>query len=414
MAAEKLTALRVEKIKNPGYYGDGKGLWLRVKSTGAKSWVFRFMIQGKQREMGLGPYPEIGLADARQLAAESREQSKRGIDPIEARNQAQAEQVAAARLAAAQLMTFSQCASAYIIAHRAGWKNAKHAQQWENTIATYANPVIGEISITAIDVPMVLKVLEPIWHDKNETANRLRNRIELIIDWAIARGHRQAANPAKWRGLLDKLLPAPAKVQKTEHFAALPYLDINPFTKALRQQEGIGRLAFEFCILTATRTSETIGARWEEINIKAKTWTIPPERMKAKKEHTVPLSDRCVAILEEVKPLSAGAGFVFPGRSKGKPLSNMAFLMQLRRMGRDDLTAHGFRSTFRDWCAEATAYPKDVIEMALAHAIENKVEAAYRRGDLLEKRRRLMADWAAFCEIETRAAEVVPIRKAAQ
>lgn len=411
MAAEKLTALRVEKIKNPGYYGDGKGLWLRVKSTGAKSWVFRFMIQGKQREMGLGPYPEIGLADARQLAAEFREQSKRGVDPIEARNQAQAEQQEMARLAAAQLMTFSQCASAYISAHRAGWKNAKHAQQWENTIATYADPVIGEISITAIDVPMVLKVLEPIWHEKNETANRLRNRIELIIDWAIARGHRQTANPARWRGLLDKLLPAPAKVQKTEHFAALPWLDINPFIKALRQQEGIGRMAFEFCILTATRTSETIGARWEEFNLKAKTWTIPPERMKAKKEHTVPLSDRCLAILEEVKPLSDSAGFVFPGRSKGKPLSNMAFLMQLRRMGRDDLTAHGFRSTFRDWCAEATAYPKDVIEMALAHAIENKVEAAYRRGDLLEKRRRLMADWAAFCEIETHLAEVVPIRK---
>ncbi|MEW9899732.1 integrase arm-type DNA-binding domain-containing protein [Chitinivorax sp. PXF-14] len=413
MAAEKLTALRVEKIKNPGYYGDGKGLWLRVKDTGAKTWAYRFMLQGKQREMGLGPYPEVSLADARRLATEARERAKRGIDPIDARHQAETDRKAEALLAAARLMTFDDCAAAYIKAHRAGWKNSKHAQQWENTLAAYASPVFGGVSIADVDLPLVLKALEPIWRTKTETANRLRNRVELIIDWSIARGHRQAANPAKWRGLLDKLLPAPGKIQRTEHFAALPYLEIQPFIQALRQQEGVGRLAFEFCILTASRTSEAIGARWEEVNIETRVWTIPAERMKARKEHTVPLSDRCMAILEEARQLGSNEGHVFPGRNTGKPLSNMAFLMQLRRMGRDDLTAHGFRSTFRDWCAEATAYPKDVIEMALAHAIENKVEAAYRRGDLLEKRRRLMADWAAFCEQRQSAGDVVPIRKTA-
>ena len=302
------------------------------------------------------------------------------------------------RLNAAKAMTFRDCAARYIASHRAGWRNPKHAAQWEATLATYAGPVMGGLSVQAIDTALVLKVLEPIWTTKPETAGRVRGRIESVLDWAKVRGYRAGENPARWRGHLDKLLPARSKVRRVEHHAALPYAELPGFLMSLRDQEGIAARALEFAIVTAARTGEVIGARWSEIDLLEKIWTVPPGRMKAGKEHRVPLSARALAILEEMQPhRHAEDSFVFPGAKLGRPLSNMAFLMLLRRMGRDDLTAHGFRSSFRDWAAERTNFPSEVAEMALAHMVGSKVEAAYRRGDLFEKRSRLMAAWATFC-----------------
>lgn len=393
----KLTALKVEKTKEPGMYADGGGLYLRVTKEGTRNWVFRFMLNGRARWMGLGPLHTIGLAEARARATAHRQRRLDGVDPIDARR-ADKQQ---ARLDIAKAITFKECAAKYITAHKAGWRNAKHAAQWTATLETYAEPEIGALSVQAIDTGLVLKVLEPIWATKPETATRVRGRIEAILDWATVRGYRKGDNPARWRGHLDQTLPARAKVAKVEHHAALPYGELGGFVASLRQQEGTAALALEFAILTAARTGEVIGATWAEIDVAGKVWTLPAERMKAGKEHRVPLGARAVEIVEDMKKL-AGAdapanGFVFPGAKRGRPLSNMAFLMLLRRMGRDDLTAHGFRSTFRDWAAERTSFPAEVAEMALAHAVGDKVEAAYRRGDLVEKRRRLMVEWAKFC-----------------
>jgi integrase len=287
----------------------------------------------------------------------------------------------------------------YIAGHTAGWRSAKHIAQWKATLAKYAEPVIGGLSIQAIDTALVLKVLEPIWSVKPETAGRVRGRIEAILDWAKARGYRTGENPARWRGHLDKLLPALSKVRRVAHHAALPYAELPGFLIALREQGGIAARALEFTILTAARTGEAIGARWGEINLTEKVWIVPATRMKAAKEHRVPLSARALAILDELRPLretSDAEAFVFPGAKAGRSLSNMAFLMLLRRMGRDDLTAHGFRSSFRDWAAERTNFPNEVAEMAPAHSVGNAVEAAYRRGDLFDKRRRLVDAWAEF------------------
>jgi integrase len=375
-------------------YADGGGLYLQV-TAGGSSWIYRYMLAGRAREMGLGPLALYGLADARALAQDARRLRHQGIDPIDHRRDVRAQ----TQLDAAKAMTFRQCADAYIAAHRAGWRNSKHAAQWEATLATYAGPIIGALPVQAIDTALVLKVLEPIWTAKPETAGRVRGRIESILDWAKVRGYRAGENPARWRGHLDKLLPARAKVRKVEHHAALLYAELPAFLVALREQEGIAARALEFTILTAARTGETITATWNEINWTDKVWIVRAERMKAGKEHRVPLCDRALAILREMKPADDAAGeqFLFPGSKAGRPLSNMAFLMLLRRMGRGDLTAHGFRSTFRDWVAERTNFPAEVAEMALAHAVESKVEAAYRRGDMFEKRRRLMDAWAAFC-----------------
>jgi integrase len=390
----KLTALRVDKTKQPGMYGDGGGLYLRVTPDGAKNWVFRFMLNGRARWMGMGPLHTVNLAEARKRAGEHRLRRHDGIDPIEARRTERAQ----ARLDAAKAVTFSQCAEAYIKAHRVGWRNGKHAAQWEATLATYAEPVVGTLSVQAIDTALVLKCLEPIWTEKPETAGRVRGRIEAVLDWAKVRGFRTGENPARWRGHLDKLLPARSKVRRVEHHAALPYGELPGFLVALREQEGIAARALEFTILTAARTGETIFARWSEFDLLDKTWTVPAERMKAGREHRVPLSARALAIIEEMQSQRHGDdGFVFPGGKPGKPLSNMAFLMLLRRMERGDLTAHGFRSSFRDWAAERTNVPAEVAEMALAHTISDKTLAAYNRSDLFEKRRRLMQQWATFC-----------------
>lgn len=388
----KLSAVLVRNKNAPGLYSDGGGLYLQVTEAGAKTWVYRFQLNGKRRDMGLGSVHTVTLAEAREEARQCRLLRRDGVDPIDRRRAA----MLAARADAAKAMTFKECAEAYIKAHEAGWSNAKHAAQWTSTLATYANPTIGPLPVNAVDTGVVMKVLEPIWTTKTETASRVRGRIEAILDWATVRKYRVGENPARWKGHLDHLLPARGKVQKTGHHAALAYDDIGTFIAALRLQTGNGARALELAILTAARTGEVIGATWAEIDLDRKLWTIPAERMKAAREHRVPLSTAAVDVLERVKT-SAECPFVFAGAKAGKPLSNMALLMMLRRMKRDDLTAHGFRSTFRDWCAERTAYPTEVAEMALAHAVGDKVEAAYRRGDLFEKRARLMQDWADFC-----------------
>jgi integrase len=390
----KLTALKVDKAKEPGMYGDGGGLYLRVTPDRAKNWVFRFMLNGRARWMGMGPLHTVSLLEARKRASEHRLQRHDGIDPIEARR---AERLKV-QLEAAKAITFKECAEGYIKAHRAGWRNGKHASQWEATLATYAEPVIGKLSVQSIDTALVLKVLEPIWTEKPETAARVRGRMESILDWAKVRGYRMGENPARWKGHLDHLLPSRGKVRKVEHHAALPYAELPGFLVSVREQEGVAARALEFLLLTGARTGEVIGARWNELDLLDKTWTLPAARMKAGREHRVPLSPRALAILEKMEAHRHGDdGFVFPGGKAGRPLSNMAFLMLLRRMDRGDLTAHGFRATFKTWASERTGFQNEIVEAALAHVVGNKVEQAYQRGDMFEKRRRLMQQWATFC-----------------
>lgn len=392
-----LSAAKVSKA-GPGRYGDGGGLYLLVRAPEAKFWLFRYVRAGKMREIGLGPATgrtAVSLVDARKKARALYDMHREGRDPLDERAAGRAMHAAKT----AKAVTFSDAAERYIEAHRAGWKNAKHADQWVNTIATYAEPVLGSISVQAIDTALVLKALEPIWTKKPETASRLRGRIEQVLDWAKARGYRDAENPARWKGHLNNLLPARSKVRRVEHHAALPYDDLPGFMAALRAQEGTAARALEFAILTAARTGEVIGARWNEFKLVEKIWIIPGERMKAGKEHRVPLSVRAIEILKEMKQENDhdAEDYVFAGRGPGRALSNMAFLMLLRRMGRGDLTTHGFRSSFRDWCAERTNFPSEAAEMALAHTVGDKVEAAYRRGDMLEKRHQLMEAWSSFC-----------------
>ncbi|MCJ2125119.1 tyrosine-type recombinase/integrase [Methylobacterium sp. J-077] len=380
----------VSRTREPGLYADGGGLYLQVTHADARSWIFRFMLNGRARSMGLGSLHTLTLAEARNKATECRKLCLDGIDPIEARQRVRS----AAQLDAAKAMTFDACAEAYIEAHKKGWRNAKHGDQWRNTLATYASPVFGPLPVQSVDTGLVMRVIEPIWGDKTETATRVRGRIESVLDWAATRGYRQGENPARWRGHLQNLLPKRSKVQRVEHHAALPFVKIGEFVASLRQQNGTSPLALEFTILTAARTGEVIGATWDEMDLAERAWTVPAERMKGCREHRVPLCDRSVEILEHLR--AHGDRYVFPGGKRGKALSNMAMLELLKRMGRPDLTTHGFRSTFRDWAAETTRFPSEVVEMALAHIIENKVEAAYRRGDLFQKRRELMDAWAAF------------------
>lgn len=392
--ANKLTQMQVSRLKEPGLHGDGAGLWLKVTEHGSKSWILRYTLDGRERWTGLGPYPVVSLADAREKALSLKKQVNLGIDPIQHKKNAQA--LASAKEAI--VVTFDWCAEQYIAAHRAGWKNPKHADQWINTLQTYASPVIGALSVDKVDTSLVMRILEPIWSTKSETASRLRGRLESVLDWAAVRKHRTSENPARWKGHLDTLLPARSKVARVQHHAALPWKEIGPFMTALTTQAGIGALALQFTILTAARSGEVRGMTWDEVNIECGVWVIPAERMKAGREHRVPLSPPAIAILEQLKPLrQAVKEVVFPGIRDRKPLSDMTLTAVLRRMDRKDLTAHGFRSTFRDWAAEGTDYPADMAEMALAHTISSKVEAAYRRGDMFEKRRAMMNDWAKLC-----------------
>ncbi|MDR3410807.1 MAG: tyrosine-type recombinase/integrase, partial [Formivibrio sp.] len=367
---------------------------LLVKETGARSWVYRFMLNGKSRDIGLGAASGTGattLADARDLASALRLKVKAGIDPLQEREQKAAEALAAAQAAKIAGITFKAVAEAYIAANEGGWRNEKHRQQWGNTLASYVYPVIGELPVASIGTAHVLQILEPIWQPKPETASRVRGRIETVLDAAKARGYRHGENPARWRGHIAQILPARARLTRGHH-KAIPYDEIPAFVGALRTREALAALALEFVILTACRTNEALGATWGEVDFAKAIWTIPAARMKAGKEHRVPLSPRAIEILEAVKPL--GKDWLFPAVLGGK-LSGMAMSMLLRRMN-VDATVHGFRSSFRDWAAESTGYAHEICEMALAHVIGNKAEAAYRRGDLFEKRRRLMADWATY------------------
>jgi integrase len=357
--------------------------------------------------MGLGPVSDFSLDQARERARAARQLLKDGVDPLDARKAARVKQATEAALAAAKDKTFKEAAEQYFKFHSPKWKNAKHRAQFLSTLKTYAYPVISRLPVAAIDKTLVLKAIEPIWEKKNETASRVRGRIESVLDYAKVQGWRDGENPAAWTGNLEHALPAPGTFTVVKHHAALPFADMPDFMTQLAGREGMGARALEFLILTAARTGEVIGARWSEINLEGKLWTIPAARMKAKKEHRQPLSDRAIAIL---KALPREADFVFPGASKGVPISNMAMAELLKRMGRLDITVHGFRSTFRDWAAEKTTYPNQVLEMALAHAIGDKVEAAYRRGDLIAKRVRLMADWAKYCETPQGEATVTSIR----
>ncbi|MDP1649589.1 MAG: integrase arm-type DNA-binding domain-containing protein [Rubrivivax sp.] len=398
----KLSATAVAKKKKPGHYGDGGGLWLQVSTVGTKSWVFRFTLNGKAREMGLGALHTVTLADARDKAADCRKQVLDGTDPIEARGA----QRLTSQAAAARALTFDQCAGQYIETHRSGWRNEKHAEQWTNTLATYASPVFGKLPVAAVDTALVLKVLTPIWAVKTETAKRVRGRVESVLSWAAAQKLRTGENPARWKGHLDNLLAPPEKVTRVEHHAALPYVEMGEFMQALRAEQGTSARAVELIILTAARTSEVFNATRDEFDLDAGIWTVPGERMKAGKPHRVPLSDAALALIKS-SISDTGSSYIFPGAREGRPLSNMAGLMLLKRMGRADLTVHGFRSSFRDWAAEQTNFPREIAEAALAHTVESKVEAAYQRGDLLLKRSKLMQAWADYCARPVAAANVV-------
>ena len=402
-----LTPLAIKNAK-PGRHADGGGLHLLVKETGARSWVYRFMLKSKTRDIGLGTAGPggISLADARTARDGLRLKVKAGVDPLEERQREAAKALAAAQAAAIAGMTFEAVAEAYIAANEASWRNDKHRQQWRNTLANYVYPVMGEMPVADIGTVHVLKILEPIWQDKPETANRIRGRIETVLDAAKARGYREGENPARWRGHIAQILPPRSRLTRGHH-KAMPYQAIPAFMEKLRERKATAALALEFVILTATRTSEVLGATWAEVDLDKAIWTVPAVRMKAAKEHRIPLSPRAVEILEAVKPL--GKDSLFPS-DKGGKLSTMAMAMLLRRM-KLDCTVHGFRSGFRDWAAECTGYAHEVCEMALAHVIGNKSEAAYRRGDLFDKRRRLMADWASYCASGIAAgAKVSPIR----
>lgn len=394
----RLSAVKIAKTNEPGRYPDGGGLYLRVAeyevkagTARSKNWVFRFERHGRERQMGLGSLETLSLADARTKARECRMALLEGRDPIEARQAVRTQE----RATVARAMTFQACAQAYIRTHQAGWKNPKHAAQWPSTLATYVYPVFGGVAVGDVDAAMVVKCLEPIWTSKPDTAIRVRGRIEKVLDWAAAYKHRTGDNPARWRGHLDKLLPSQSKTKRVRHHPALPWSELPTLMAELRARDDVSSRALEFTILTAGRTNEVIGARLPEIDFKGKLWTIPGERMKGGRPHIVPLSDRAVAILEAL-PQEAGSDFLFAGARQGRPLSDMAMLELLRGL-RPGFTVHGFRSTFRDWAGDRTNFPREVIEAALAHVIEDETEAAYRRGTAVEKRRRLMAEWGKFC-----------------
>ncbi|MCE8037020.1 site-specific integrase [Halomonas sp. MCCC 1A11062] len=391
MAIHKLSPRKVATA-GPGKHEDGGGLRLVVSGGGAKKWVLRFTLKGKRREMGLGSFPDTGLADARRKAEHYRRLAKDGADPIQARDAEQQE---------TSTPTFTSCAARYIQSHRRSWRNAKHARQWVSTLKTYARPVIGNMPVDEIDTQDIVSILTPIWTSKTETAKRVQGRIENVLDYAAAHKYRDEANPARWRGHLDKLLAKPSRVKRVSHHPAMPYDEVAAFMAELQGYTSISSKALQFLILTATRTSEVLRAEWPEIDLKNTTWTIPADRMKARREHRVPLPTQVVSLLSDL-PRLQGNPYVFPGARLGRPLSNMAMLQLMRGMGygvggkRGDYVPHGFRSSFRDWSGEVSSYPRDVAEMALAHTIENKVEAAYRRGDLFEKRRAMMQEWADY------------------
>jgi len=394
----RLTALQVTKLNKPGLYGDGGGLTLQITPAGAKSWLHRYMVAGKSYAMGLGPTHTVSLADARQKALEGRRLLLDGVNPLLARNQQQV----AAKLAESNMMTFDQCAEAYIQAQKPSWKNAKHAKQWSSTLKTYASPVFGAAPVADVDTGLVVKCLAPIWESKTETATRVRGRIESVLGWATTSGYRSGENPARWKGHLENLLATISKTRRTKNHPALPWQQAGAFVYSLRGRVGVAAQALELLILTACRSGDVRGARWSEFDLDERLWTIPASRIKAGREHQIPLSDAAVKILAA---LPKDSDIVFPG-TKGQALSDMSLTAVIRRMGdRNDwvdadgarVTVHGFRTTFRMWAAEVTDYPREVAEHSLAHQLPDAVERAYQRGSQFTKRTSLMADWAVYC-----------------
>ena len=413
---QRLSALQVSKLTKPGLYGDGAGLTLQITAKGVKSWLLRYMIAGKPFGMGLGPTHTVSLAEARQKARDARLLIIDGINPLAAKKQ---NQIAAA-LAEAKMMSFDQCAKAYILAHKAAWKNAKHCDQWTNTLNTYASPVFGNLPVAEIDTGLVVKCLAPIWETKAETASRLRGRIESVLGWATTSGYRTGENPARWKGHLENLLANTSRIGRIKNHPSLPWQQVGAFMLAIRAREGLAARALEFAILTACRSGEARGARWSEFDLRDKTWTIPAERMKAKREHQIPLSDAALALLNS---LPKDTDVVFSG-TKGQALTDMSLTSVIRRMNGngkpiwadsngDAVTVHGFRSSFRMWAAEATIYPREVAEHALAHQLPDAVERAYQRGSQFAKRTALMTEWAVYCSKVTTDAVIKPIRGAA-
>lgn len=406
--ADELGPLAVSRLKKPGRHpvGGVAGLRLQISKSGARSWILIATVGGKRREMGLGGYPDVTLAGARDAARAARALIASGVDPIAEAKAARS----ALQAAGASVLTFNECAEKYIRAHESEWKNPKHIAQWRSTLETYAGPVLGKLNVADIELPHVLGVLEPIWKTKTETASRVRGRIESVLDWAKVRGYRTGPNPAQWKGHLDHVLPAPGKVQKPEHHRALPIDEMPSFMGHLRKAEGLGALALEFAILTAARSGEVRGAAWGEIDLEARTWTVPAARMKAGIAHEVPLSEPAARLLKSL-PRIAGSEFVFPA-PRGGQLSDMTLSGVMRRM-KVAAVPHGFRSTFRDWCAERTNFPRDVAEHALAHQLPDKTAAAYQRSTLFVKRRAMMEEWGAFCERVQVVAKVTPIQRKA-
>jgi integrase len=389
--AAELGALAVGRLREPGMHAVGgvSGLYLQIAPGGTKSWILRATVGSKRREMGLGPFPEVPLAAARDKARAARAKVEQGHDPILERQRA----ASALRAEQAKALTFAEAAKQFVTDKGEQWRNAKHRAQWSATLETYAGPVIGKVLVSDVAQAHILSILRPIWTTKTETATRVRGRIEQVLDWARVRGYREGENPARWRGHLDKLLPAPTKVAKVKHHPALPVEAMPSFMANLRKRSGTAARALEFLVLTAGRSGEIRGASWSEFDMPGKTWTVPAERMKAGVEHRVPLSPQAVQLLEAI-PRVAGNDLVFAA-PRGGVLSDMSLTAVTRRM-KVEAVPHGMRSTFRDWAAERTNFPREVAEMALAHAIENAVEAAYRRGDLFSKRAEMMAAWAEF------------------
>jgi integrase len=404
-ALHRLSNLKVERAKRPGMYADGGSLYLRVAEGGSKQWIFRYTVNGRNRDMGLGPVHTLTLAEARERATEARKLRLDGIDPI-ANKRAR---VAALRAADAKAKTFADCVKGFIEDNESSWTSVKHRRQWETSLIKYTYPILGSLPVAAIDTPLVLRVLKPIWDAKRETASRLRGRIENVLGWATVHHYRSGDNPARWNGLLEHALPA---VVKGDHHAALPYTQVASFMQALRKDTGIVARALEFITLTAVRLGEATGATWDEIDLEAKTWTIPASRMKADQEHRVPLSDAAISVLKTVREIRQ-SDYVFAGFKPGRPIGGDALRELIKKLAGADVTVHGLRSTFRDWAAEQTNVQREVAEVALAHAIPDAVEAAYRRGDLFAKRRKLMGAWAAYCaKVETDAGKVVALARA--
>jgi integrase len=431
MQLNRLTAVRVQQLRKPGFYPDGGGLYLQVTQGAAKgvvnkSWLFRFSVpdaskprKRHDRWAGLGPIGTVSLGEARAAALEARQLRRSGIDPIEHRKAARAAQT----LADAKAMTFDQCRDAFISANSSGWKNEKHRDQWTNTLTTYVTPVFGKLPVAAVDTALVMRVIQPLWATKPETASRVRQRIERVLSWAKVGGFREGDNPARWKGHLDQMLPNLSDVRVVRHHPSLPYAQVGAYVQALRERHGVSPRALEFTILTGLRTDAVIKARWSEIDLVERVWTVPPERLKRKKSnwkpHRVWLSDAALKVLAKMGNGESDGEFVFPGDKPRRSLSNWAMLELVKEMEGwvdekgEKITPHGFRATLRTWAAERTGFQADLVRAALGQTVGNKVDEAYQRGELFEKRQRLMDTWADYCASVSIAGNVVvPMRKA--